>query len=109
MYCDQTGNNLVTSPDWGINNYPDLQSKEYYLRVEEGYVIEILFTDFDLEDRNPADQKCWDWVKIEDADGTELMAEVRMCDNTNKYNFVSVALKVLGVGGLGDYCPSLKN
>ena len=75
MYCDQTGNNLVMSPDWGINNYPHNSVEDYHLRVEEGNVIEILFTDFDLEARSRSGS-CYDWVRIEDADGTELMAKV---------------------------------
>jgi len=74
MYCDQTGNNLVMSPDWGINNYPHNSVEDYHLRVEEGNVIEILFTDFDLEARSRSGS-CYDWVRIEDADGTELMAK----------------------------------
>ena len=75
MYCDQTGNNLVTSPNWGISNYPDLSVEDYHLRVEEGNLIEIRFTDFDLEGRSSSGS-CYDWVQIWDADGTELMAEV---------------------------------
>ena len=76
MYCDQTGNNLVTSPNWGIGNYPDLSVEDYHLRVEEGYLIEIRFTDFDLEGRSRQSGSCYDWVQIWDADGTELMAKV---------------------------------
>ncbi len=76
MYCDQTGNNLVTSPDWGINNYPDNSVKDYHLRAEEGYLIEILFTDFDLEGRDNSGNCGYDWVRIEDGDGTELLAKV---------------------------------
>ena len=84
MYCDQTGNNLVTSPNWGISNYPDLSVEDYYLRVEEGYLIEILFTDFDLEARSSRGLFCYDWVRIVDADGTELLAKVRKCDKTSR-------------------------
>ena len=76
MYCDQTGNNLVTSPDWGINNYPNNFVKDYHLRVEEGYLIEILFTDFDLEGKDRSGNCVWDWVRIVDGDGTELLARV---------------------------------
>lgn len=75
MYCDQSGNNLVTTPDWGINNYPDNFDKDYNLRVDEGHLIEILFTDFELEGRSNSGS-CWDWVRIEDADGTELLPKV---------------------------------
>ena len=73
MYCDQTGNNLVTSPSWGSGNYPDNQNKVYPIKVEAGSVIEILFTDFMLEAHGSCD---YDWVRIVDGDGTELMGKV---------------------------------
>ena len=73
MYCDQTGNNLVTSPSWGQGNYPDNLNKVYPIKVEAGSVIEILLTDFMLE----AHESCsYDWVKIVDGDGTELLGKV---------------------------------
>ena len=73
MYCDQNGNNLVTSPSWGQGNYPDNQNKVYPIKVEAGSVIEILFTDFMLE----AHDSCsYDWVRIVDGDGTELLGKV---------------------------------
>ena len=78
MYCDATGNNLVTSPGWGSGNYPDNQNKEYpiryyhyyhhyhyhyhyIIRVASGSVIEIRFTDFNLEAH---DQCAYDWVQV---------------------------------------------
>ena len=75
MYCDQNGNNLVTSPSWGQGNYPDNQNKVYPIKVEAGNVIEILFTDFMLE----AHDSCsYDWVRIVDGDGTELLGKVTL-------------------------------
>ena len=73
MYCNETGNNLVTSPSWGQGNYPHKMNKVYPIKVEAGSVIEILFTDFMLE----AHESCsYDWVKIVDGDGTELLGKV---------------------------------
>ena len=73
MYCDQTGNNLVTSPNWEQGNYLDNQNKVYPIKVAAGSVIEILFTDFMLE----AHDSCsYDWVRIVDGDGTELLGKV---------------------------------
>ena len=74
MYCHQTGNNLVTSPNWGQGNYPDNQNKVYPIKVDAGSVIEIFFTDFMLE----AHSSCrFDWVRIVDGDGTELLRKVK--------------------------------
>ena len=76
MYCDQTGNNLVTSPSWGQGNYPDNLNKVYPIKVEAGSVIEILFTDFMLEAPGYDAESCFDWVKVVDGDGTELLGKV---------------------------------
>ena len=76
MYCDQKHKNLVTShPLWGILDYPNDNNIESHIRVEEGFLIEIRFTDFKLEPKlwSP---NCWDWVRIEDGDGTELLEKV---------------------------------
>ena len=76
MYCDQKHKNLVTShPLWGILNYPNNDNIESHIRVEEGFLIEIRFTDFKLEPKGSS-PNCWDWVRIEDGDGTELLEKV---------------------------------
>jgi len=70
MYCDSNGNNLISSPNYPNSNYPDNQNKEYPIKVATGSIIEILFTDFNLE----AHASCaYDWVQVVDADGTELL------------------------------------
>ena len=70
---DQTG--LVTSPNWGQGNYPDNLDKVYPIKVAAGSIIEILFTDFMLEGRHSS--SCiFDWVKVVDGDGTELLGKV---------------------------------
>ena len=82
MYCDQTGNNLLTSPNWGQGNYPDNQNKVYPIKVEAGNIIEILFTDFTLE----AHSTCrFDWVRIVDGDGTELLQKVTFIKTLMKH------------------------
>ena len=73
MYCDQNGNNLVTSPGWGQRNYPDNQNKVYPIKVEARSRIEIVFTDFMLESHSSCR---YDWVRIVDGDGTELLGKV---------------------------------
>ena len=74
MYCDQSGNNIVISPNWGQGNYPDNLNKVYPIKVDTGSVIEILITDFMLE----AQASCsYDWVKVVDGDGTELLGKVK--------------------------------
>ena len=73
MYCEQTGDNLVTSPNWGQGNYPDNLTKVYPLKVEVGSVIEIFFTDFMLEARGG---RCYDWIRIVDGDESELLGMV---------------------------------
>ena len=70
MYCDSNGNNLITSPNYPNTNYPDSQDKDYPIRVAEGKIIEILFTDFELE---PEANCRYDWVMVVDGDGTELL------------------------------------
>ena len=78
MYCDSNNRNLITSENWGTGNYPDSWHKEHPIQVEQGKVIEILFTDFELEDHDTCN---FDWVMIIDADGTELLGKVRIFDN----------------------------
>ena len=61
MYCDSNGNNLISSPNYPNSNYPDNQNKEYPIKVATGSIIEILFTDFNLE----AHASCaYDWVQV---------------------------------------------
>ena len=71
----QTG--LVTSPNWGQGNYPDNLDKVYPIKVAAGSIIEILFTDFMLEAPDADAKSCiFDWVKVVDGDGTELLGKV---------------------------------
>ena len=78
MYCDQSHNNLLTShEEWGTNNYPNaINNRPSNIRVEEGNLIEIRFTDFELEGRSSS-SNCYDWVRIVDGDGTELLGKVQ--------------------------------
>ena len=72
---DQTG--LVPSPNWGQGNYPDNLDKVYPIKVAAGSTIEILFTDFMLEAPDYDAVSCiFDWVKVVDGDGTELLGKV---------------------------------
>ena len=72
MYCDSNGNNLIVSPNYPNSNYPDNQDKDYPIKVAADHIIEILFTDFELE----AHASCaYDWVQVVDGDGTELLAK----------------------------------
>ena len=76
MYCNQTGNNIVTSPSWGQGNYPNNLNEDYPIKVEAGSVIEIFFTDFMLEAVAGDGGFCYDWIRVVDGDGTELLKKV---------------------------------
>ena len=71
MYCDNNGKNLVTSPGYP-SNYPDKQDKTFPIKVAAGQVIEILFTDFNLERHKSCD---YDYVTVLDGDGSTLLAK----------------------------------
>ena len=90
MYCDNNGNNLVTSPSYP-NNYPDNQDKTYPIKVTTGQVIEILFTDFALEPHTSCE---YDWVSVTDGDGSTLLAKTcgtsKPAKITSKTNVASI-------------------
>jgi len=69
MYCDKTNKNLVTSPNYP-KEYSASQDKSYPIKVADGHVIEIVFTDFTLEAKTGCSA---DWVQVVDDDGTELL------------------------------------
>ena len=71
--CSLTG--IVTSPDYP-NNYPDWLEKTELIQVEQGMVIYLEFTAFDLDfDPVLCDLNCnCDHLTITDGDGTTLMA-----------------------------------
>ena len=70
MYCDKTNKNLVTSPNYP-KEYSASQDKQTPIKVADGSIIEILFTDFTLE--TESDCNTADWVQVVDGDGTELL------------------------------------
>jgi len=59
---------VITSPNYPAN-YPAGQDKQWRLEAESGSKVSLKFTDFILEE-NRCD---FDWVRVEDGDGTELM------------------------------------
>ena len=71
--CSLTG--VVTSPDFP-NNYADWLEKTELIQVEQGMVIYLEFTAFDLDfDPVLCDLNCnCDHLTITDGDGTTLMA-----------------------------------
>ena len=71
--CSPIG--VVTSPDYP-NNYPDWLEKTELIQVEQGMVIYLEFTAFDLDfDPVLCDLNCnCDHLTITDGDGTSLMA-----------------------------------
>ena len=93
MYCDSSKKNLVTSPNYP-QNYPASQFKEYPIKVSDGYVVEIVFSDFNLEDKTACSA---DWVQIMDGDGTELLKKscgtTKPAKITSKTNRVKINFK----------------
>ena len=74
---------VVTSPNFP-NNYPNNHKKTETIRVEEGFIIWLKFTAFDVESHS----ECrYDYLVIEDGDGTTLME--KMCGNTLPRTVVS--------------------
>jgi len=70
MYCsDGPKNNIIISPNYPAQ-YPNDTDKEYLLSVDNGSSIELDFTDFKLENQSSCS---FDWVLVEDRDGTELL------------------------------------
>jgi len=70
MYCsDGPKNNIIISPNFPAQ-YPNNTDKDYPLSVNNGYAIELKFTDFKLQPHSSCD---YDWVQVMDKDGTELL------------------------------------
>ena len=66
----------VTSPNYP-NNYPNNLEKIETIQVEQGLILSLQFTAFDIE----ADSTCgYDHLTITDGDGTTLME--KSCGNT---------------------------
>ena len=66
-----TGTGVVTSPNYP-GNYPNnLQDETQTIEAEQGRILSLQFTAFDIEDGyNTCD---WDHLTITDGDGTTLM------------------------------------
>jgi len=92
MYCDSknSNKNLVTSPNYP-KDYSANQDKTTPIKVSDGYVIEITFTDFILEAKTDCSA---DWVQVVDDDGTELLKKscgtTKPAKITSKSNSVKV-------------------
>ena len=93
MYCDNNGKNLVTSPGYP-SNYPDNQDKTFPIKVTAGQVIEILFTDFNLEPHASCE---YDYVTVLDGDGSTLLAKTCGTNKpgkiTSKTNVANIKFK----------------
>ena len=93
MYCDNNGKNLITSPGYP-SNYPDNQDKTYPIQVAAGQVIEILFTDFNLEPHASCE---YDHVTVLDGDGSTLLAKTCGTNKpgkiTSKTNVANIKFK----------------
>jgi len=111
--CDlSSSNNVLTNTDVGILNkmycssspllnavistnypqqYPDNEDKEYPITVDEGHVVKITFTNFDIE---PQSNCAFDWVQVLDGDGTILLdmscGELERFDITSKTNHATI-------------------
>jgi len=90
MYCDKTSKNLITTPNYP-NVYPASQDKVYPIKVDEGYVIEIVFSDFTLEAKSDCSA---DWVQVVDDDGTELLKKSCGTTKPGKVTSKTKSLKV---------------
>ena len=66
------------------NNYPNKHEKKETIRVEEGLIIWLKFTAFDVESHSDCR---YDHLVIEDGDGTTLME--KMCGTTLPTDIVS--------------------
>ena len=74
------------------SNYPNNHEKIETIRVEEGLVIALRFTAFDIEKDSDCSHDCshdcsYDHLKIEDGDGTTLME--KRCGDTLPSDIVS--------------------
>ena len=74
MYCQGiVQDQVVTSPNYP-SNYPNYQDKESRVTVATGSVVELTFTNFDLE--NSRNGVCiYDWVQVVDGDNSVLMEQ----------------------------------
>merc|ERR1712013_705937 len=78
---------VVTSTNFP-NNYPNDQNKTHTIRVGEGLVIGLKFTAFNVESDCDDCYDCeYDYLVIEDGDGTTLME--KRCGNTLPSGIVS--------------------
>merc|ERR1712106_208526 len=72
MYCDgKADEKLVTSPNYP-KNYPDNQNVAITLDAGTGNIVEIKFTDMNIESHATCSA---DYVKVVDADSTVLLKE----------------------------------
>ena len=70
MYCkDTVQEQAITSPNYP-SNYPDNKDTDSRLTVASGSVVELTFTNFNLEDSNGC---VYDWVQVVDGDNSVLM------------------------------------
>merc|ERR1712112_30069 len=87
----QGSGGVIESPRYP-NNYPLNVYKVYPALVAgEGNQIKLTFTDFNVEHK--LNGGCWDWVKIEDEDGNELMGET--CGTNIPDPVTSKSMKVI--------------
>ena len=90
---NNNGKNLVTSPGYP-SNYPDNQDKTFPIKVAAGQVIEILFTDFNLEPHASCE---YDHVTVLDGDGSTLLAKTCGTNKpgkiTSKTNVANIKFK----------------
>jgi len=72
MYCV---NNPIISPNYP-ENYPNKNDTKYSISVEEGHVVSLQFTAFNIEFESTCS---YDWVQVLDGDGTMLLK--KSCGN----------------------------
>ena len=84
----QTGE--VTSPNYP-NNYPNNLKKTEKIQVDEGLILSLEFTSFDIESHSTCD---YDHLKIMDGDGTTLMEN--SCGSITSHNGVVVGGQSIG-------------
>ena len=85
---------VVTSPNYP-GNYPNNLEKTETIQVEEGLILSLQFTAFDIESHSTCR---WDHLTITDGDGTTLMekscgttipADIRSTSNIVKLVFIT--------------------
>jgi len=67
-------NGVITSPNWP-EKYPHNYQDDCQISVEDGFLITLKFTDFEIEnyDGSCSGTCSFDWVTVVDGDGTELL------------------------------------